>query len=44
MYSDFENWKTYTILVFGFWGIVAIGVYLPMLVKKLLGKNTGYVK
>lgn len=44
VYLDFENWKTYTIMVFGFWGIVAIGVYLPMLIKKLLGKETGYIK
>ena len=44
VYLDFQNWKTYTIMVFSFWGIVAIGVYLPMLIKKLLGKETGYIK
>tara|TARA_B100001287_G_scaffold50328_2_gene39359 strand:- start:6317 stop:6634 length:318 start_codon:yes stop_codon:yes gene_type:complete len=43
-YLDFENWKVYAVLVFAFWIVVAVGVYLPMLIKKIQGKETGYIK
>ena len=31
---DFSNWKLYATAL-GIWGIVAPGVYLPLLIKKL---------
>ena len=32
---DFSNWKLYATALGIFWGIVAVGVYLPLLIKKL---------
>lgn len=32
---DFSNWKLYASALGIFWGVVAIGVYLPLLIKKL---------
>ena len=32
---DLSNWKTYASALAIFWGTVAIGVYLPLLIKKL---------
>ena len=32
---DLSNWKLYASLLAIFWGIVAVGVYLPLLIKKL---------
>ena len=32
---DFSNWKLYASALGIFWGIVAVGVYLPLLIKKL---------
>mgnify|MGYP005660319691 FL=1 len=43
-YLEYENWKLYASVVLGFWLIVAVGVYLPMLIRKLMKKETGYVK
>ena len=43
-YLDFENWPIYAGLVFGYWLLVAFIIYLPMLIRKLLKKETGYVK
>jgi len=43
-YLDFENWKLYSVLLGLYWGTVAVGVYLPMLIRKLKKKPTGYVK
>ena len=36
---DFDNWKLYASALGIFWGIVAVGVYLPLLVKKLTKKQ-----
>ena len=44
IYLDFENWKLYATMVFAYWSVVAVIIYLPMLVRKLLKKETGYVK
>ena len=44
IYLDFENWKIYATLVFAYWSAVAVMIYLPMLIRKLLKKETGYVK
>ena len=38
-YLEYENWKLYASVVFGFWLIVAVGVYLPMLMRKLMKKS-----
>jgi len=35
VYLDFENWPMYAALVGAFWTLVLVGVYLPMLFKKL---------
>tara|TARA_B100000003_G_scaffold64058_1_gene57244 strand:+ start:2220 stop:2537 length:318 start_codon:yes stop_codon:yes gene_type:complete len=43
-YLDFANWKTYTLLLAIYWGTVAIGIYLPMLIRRIKNKPTGYVK
>jgi len=43
-YLDFENWKLYSALLIVYWGTIAIGIYLPMLIRKLKNKPTGYVK
>ncbi len=43
-YLDFENWRIYAGLVFGYWLLVAFIIYLPMLIRKLLKKETGYIK
>ena len=32
---DFSNWKLYATVLGIFWGMVAVCVYLPLLVKKL---------
>ncbi len=32
---DFSNWKLYATALGIFWGVVAVGVYLPLLIKKL---------
>jgi len=32
---DFANWKLYATVLGGFWGFVAVTVYLPLLIKKL---------
>ncbi len=32
---DFSNWKLYATVLAIFWGIVAVGVYLPLLIKRL---------
>ena len=42
--SDFENWKIYATMIFAYWSAVAVIIYLPMLIRKLLKKETGYVK
>mgnify|MGYP001450650322 CR=1 FL=1 len=34
-YLDFSNWPVYTTALGLFWGVVAVGVYLPMLYRKL---------
>ncbi len=44
IYLDFANWKTYSLLLALYWGTVALVIYLPMLIKRLKGKPTGYVK
>ena len=44
IYLDLENWKVYAVLVFAFWIVVAVGVYLPMLYRKIRKQPTGYVK
>tara|TARA_B100001115_G_C15710129_1_gene344854 strand:+ start:344 stop:661 length:318 start_codon:yes stop_codon:yes gene_type:complete len=41
---DFANWKTYTLLLAIYWGTVAIAIYLPMLIRRLRKKPTGYVE
>ena len=43
IYLDFENWKWYAGLVFAFWFIVGVGVYLPMLIKKLFKKSGEFI-
>ncbi len=43
-FLDFENWKLYSVLLGLYWGIVALGIYLPMLIRKLKNQPTGYVK
>ena len=40
---DFANWKTYTVLLAVYWGSVAVGIYLPMLYRRLRKRPTGYV-
>jgi|TARA_B100000902_G_scaffold279408_1_gene265274 hypothetical protein len=32
---DLSNWKIYASALGIFWGVVAVGVYLPLLIKKL---------
>jgi len=32
---DFSNWKLYATVLAIFWGTVAVGVYLPLLIKRL---------
>ncbi len=43
-YLDFENWKLYTTALVLYWGTIALVIYLPMLIRKLRNKPTGYVK
>ena len=40
---DFANWKTYTVLLAVYWGTIAVGIYLPMLYRKLRKRPTGYI-
>ena len=42
-YIDFDNWKLYSLLLAIYWGTVAIGIYVPMLIRKLRKRPTGYV-
>ena len=42
-YLDFDNWKLYTVLLAVYWGTVVMGIYLPMLYRKLRNRPTGYV-
>tara|TARA_B100000212_G_C27370599_1_gene532362 strand:- start:1350 stop:1667 length:318 start_codon:yes stop_codon:yes gene_type:complete len=44
VYLDFENWDVYATLVLAYWSAIAVMIYLPMLVRRLRGKPTGYVK
>ena len=44
VYLDLENWDVYATLVLAYWSAVAVMIYLPMLVRRLRGKPTGYVK
>ena len=42
-YLGFENWKLYSVLLGIYWGLIAIIIYLPMLVRKIKKQPTGYV-
>ena len=44
IYLDLENWSMYAVLVLAYWSAVAVMIYLPMLVRRLQGKPTGYVE
>ena len=44
IYLDLDNWSMYAVLVFAYWSAVAVMIYLPMLVRRLKGKPTGYVE
>ena len=44
IYLDLENWSMYAVLVLAYWSAVAVMIYLPMLVRRLKGKPTGYVE
>ena len=32
---DYTNWKFYAAVLASFWTVVAVGVYLPLLIKKI---------
>ena len=42
-YLDTDNWKLYSLLLALYWATVAIGIYVPMLIRKLRKRPTGYV-
>ena len=44
IYLDFENWSVYVTLMLAYWSAIAVMIYIPMLVRRLRGKPTGYVK
>ena len=44
IYLDFENWSVYVTLMLAYWSAIAVMIYIPMLVRRLRGKPTSYVK